>query len=84
MHKLSKIAPLPDWSRRFAVPIPVQNRKPLATLRDAASNITSLPKAERRPHWRTATELLIIIAEHGGDPMMARIAIMRALHRHKP
>jgi hypothetical protein len=58
MLKLSKIAPLPDWSRRFAVPIPVQNRKPLATLRDAASYITSLPKAEhdgrtggRRPNF---------------------------------
>jgi hypothetical protein len=25
-----------------------------------------------------------MIAEHGGDPMMARIAMMRALHRHKP
>ena len=36
MLKLSKIAPLPDWSRKFADPIPVQNRKPLATLRDAA------------------------------------------------
>ena len=37
------VAP-PDWSRKFHDPIPVQNRKPLVTLRDAATYITSLPK----------------------------------------
>jgi hypothetical protein len=26
----------------------------------------------------------MLIGEHGGDPMMAHIAMMRALHRHKP
>jgi hypothetical protein len=32
-----------------------------------------LPKAEQHaPEWQTPTELLILIAEHGGDPMMAR------------
>jgi hypothetical protein len=44
-----------------------------------------LPKAEQdAPHWRTAAELLMRIAEHGGDLMMARIATMRALHRREP
>jgi len=26
----------------------------------------------------------MLIGEHGGDPMMAHIAMMWALHRHKP
>jgi hypothetical protein len=29
-------------------------------------------------------EALLLIAEHGGDTMMPRIAVMKALHRHKP
>ena len=37
-----------------------------------------------RRAWWTATELLMLVAEHGGDPMMARIAMMRALHRREP
>jgi len=26
----------------------------------------------------------MLVGEHGGDPMMAHIAMMRALHRHEP
>jgi hypothetical protein len=26
----------------------------------------------------------MLIGEHGGDPMMAHIAMMRALNKHKP
>jgi hypothetical protein len=45
----------------------------------------SLPKAEQEaPQWQTAAEVLMLIAEHGGDLMMARIAMMRALHRREP
>jgi hypothetical protein len=63
----------------------VQNRKPLVTLRDAATYIASLPKAEQRaPQWLTAAEMLLLVAEHGGDTMMPRIAVMKALHRHEP
>jgi len=46
-----------------------------------------LPKAEQEaPAWWTAAELLMLIAEHehDGDLMMARIAVMRGLHRHQP
>ena len=79
MLKLSKIAPLPDWSRKFADPIPVQNRKPLATLRDAAQILS--PRCrwpdQQALAWQTAAELLMLIAERGGDLMMARIAVMR-------
>ena len=60
-------------------------RKPLVTLRDAATYITSLPKVEQQaPQWQLATEVLLLVAEHGGDTMMPRIAMMKALHRHEP
>ena len=76
---------LPDWSHRFADPIPVPNGKPLLSLRDAAHYITSLPKAEQaEARWQTATEMLLLNAEHGGDLMFARIAMMKALHRRDP
>jgi hypothetical protein len=33
---------------------------------------------------QTAAEVLMLIGERGGDPMMAHIAMMRALQRHQP
>lgn len=42
------------WSKRFAQPIPVQNGKPLVTLRDTATYIAALPEAEQHaPEWQT-------------------------------
>jgi hypothetical protein len=44
-----------------------------------------LPKAEQQaPEWQAAAVVLMLIGEHGGAPMMAHIAMMRALHRQKP
>jgi len=44
-----------------------------------------LSKAEQQaPEWQTAAEVLMLIGEHGGDQMMAHIAMMRALQRHEP
>jgi hypothetical protein len=44
-----------------------------------------LPKVEQQAsQWQTAAEVLMLIGEHGGDPMMAHIAMMRALRRHEP
>jgi hypothetical protein len=34
------------WARKFNEPIQLQKGKPLITLRDAATYITKLPKAE--------------------------------------
>ena len=74
-----------SWDQRFSDPIILPGRKPLVTLRDAALYITRLPKAEQQATpWQTATEVLMLVGEHGGDPMMAHIAMMRALQRHKP
>jgi hypothetical protein len=31
-----------------------------------------------------AIEVLMLVGEHGGNPMMPHIAMMKALHRHRP
>jgi len=75
---------MPDegWSRPFTDPIPLPNGGTLITLRDAANFITKLPKREHdAPAWHTAIEALMLVAEHGGDTMLPRIAIVRALYR---
>jgi hypothetical protein len=74
-----------SWDQRFFDPIMVPGRKPLVTLRDAAQYIIELPKAERElPQWEIAIEWLMLVGEHGGDPMVPRIAMMKALQRHEP
>jgi hypothetical protein len=56
--------------------------KTLRTLRDAAQYITKLPKAEHdADEWQAAVEALLLVAEHDGPTMFARIGIMRALNR---
>ena len=74
-----------SWHQQFFEPIILPSRKPLVTLRDAANYIVKLPKAEQQaPEWQAAAEVLMLIGEPGGDPMMAHIAMMRALNKHKP
>ena len=61
----------------------VPDRKPLLTLRDAALYITKLPKAEHdAEEWQAAMLALLLVAEHDGPTMFARIGVMRALNRH--
>jgi len=70
-----------SWYQEFFDPIILPDRK-LVTLRDAAHYITELAEAEQRaPEWQAAVEVLMLIGENGGDPMFARIGMMRALHR---
>jgi hypothetical protein len=71
-----------SWDQRFHDPIELLGRKPLATLRDAAQYILKLPVTERHlPKWETAIECLMLVGEHGGDPMFPHIAMMQALRR---
>ena len=64
-------------------PIILQGRKPLVTLRDAAQYVTELPKAEHdTEEWQAAMEALLLVAEHDGPAMFARIGVMKALNRH--
>ncbi|MEH2480575.1 hypothetical protein V1282_003932 [Nitrobacteraceae bacterium AZCC 2146] len=61
----------------------VPGRKPLVTLHDTALYITKLPKAEHgADEWQAAMEALMLVAEHDGPTMFARIGMMRALNRH--
>jgi hypothetical protein len=63
---------------------PAAARPPARHLEDAARYIQKLPKAEQQiEEWRTAVEVLILVAESNGGPtMMARIGVMRALNRN--
>ena len=71
-----------SWDQEFFDPIVIDG-KTLRTLRDAARYITKLPKAEHdADEWQAAMEALLLVAEHDGPPMFARIGIMRALNRH--
>jgi hypothetical protein len=73
--------PQKGWSRTFTDPIPLSDGGQLVTLRDAANYITKLPKAKHdAPAWQAAIEALILVAEHGGPTMFARIGVMRALY----
>jgi hypothetical protein len=76
---------LVPWDQQFFDPIELPGRKPLVTLRDAAQYILKLPKAERElPQWETAIECLMLVGDHGGDPMFPHIAMMQALRGNEP
>jgi hypothetical protein len=69
------------WHRTFDDPIPLPNGEELRILRDAANYITKLPKREHdAPEWLAAIKALMLVVEHGGDTMLPRIGIMRALY----
>ncbi len=71
------------WRRKFEDPIGLPDGRKLVTLHDAATYITELPKAEHdAPEWQTAMKALLLVAEHGGPTMLARMGVMRALNRH--
>ncbi|MEH2546666.1 hypothetical protein V1283_003311 [Bradyrhizobium sp. AZCC 2262] len=71
-----------SWKRKFEDPIPLPDGRQLLTMKDAADYIMKLPKKESAlPEWQTAIEVLMLCVR-GGDPMLARIGIMKALNRH--
>ena len=70
------------WSTPFDDPIILPDGRKLLTLKDAADYIMKLPKKEADlPEWQTAIEVLMLCIR-GGDPMLARIGVMKALNRH--
>jgi hypothetical protein len=72
-----------DWSRKFEDPIPLPRGRRLVKLQDAGQYITKLPRAEHdASKWQAAMQALLLVAKHGGPTMLARIGVMRALHRH--
>ena len=61
------------WQTKFDEPIPLPNRKPLVTLRDAALYITKLPKAEHdAKEWQAAMQALLLVANMTGQGCSAR------------
>jgi hypothetical protein len=71
------------WQRTFDDPIPLPGGRTLATLEDAGNYVTGLPKAEHgAPKWQAAMRTLMLVATRRGPTMLARIGVMRALHRH--
>jgi hypothetical protein len=71
------------WASNFDEPIPLPKGKKLITLRDAALYITKLPKAEHdADEWQAAMEALLLVVEHNGPTMFARIGVMRAMNRN--
>jgi hypothetical protein len=59
-----------SWDQEFFDPIVLPRGKKLITLRDAAEE------------WQAAMEALLLVAEHDGPAMFARIGVMKALNRH--
>ena len=71
-----------SWSREFDEPIALPDGRTLITLRDAASYMMGLPSKEKRlPEWQAAMQALILVAEHDGPTIFARIGVMKALNR---
>jgi hypothetical protein len=74
-----------SWDQKFFDPIELPSGRKLVTLRDAALYITKLPRAEHdAEEWQAAMQALMLVAEHDGPTMFARIGMMRALHKRKP
>ena len=76
----------PKWSREFDYPLVLADGRTLVTLRDAATYITKLPKAEQDLDiWQIAVEHLIRAAETGGAwLMLARIGVQGVAPRPGP
>ena len=73
------------WHRAFDDPIPLPDGSELRILCDAGNYIAILPKREHdAPAWQAAIQALMRVAERGGDTMLSRIGIMRALHAGRP
>jgi hypothetical protein len=68
-----------NWSRAFDAPITTLEGRELRTLRDAGEYVAALADHDA-PHWRTATEMLLMAAEQGGIVMFAEIAMRQALY----
>ena len=74
-------APVRGWDRAFDDPISLPNGSELVTLRDAGNYIAKLPKREHdAPEWQAAIQALMLVVEHDGQTLLARIGMMRTLY----
>jgi hypothetical protein len=69
------------WDRAFDDPIPLPSGGELRTLRDAGNFIAKLPKREYDAlKWQAAIRALMLVVEHDGRTLLARIGMMHALY----
>ena len=74
-----------SFDQQFSQPILLTDGRKLRTIRHAANYVTRLPKVEQdAPEWQAAAKALMLVGEHHGDPTLARIGVMKALHRNQP
>lgn len=74
------------WQRKFDEPIVAPDGTQLLALREAVAYLAkAVPKSERdMPAVTTAAEILTYAAERGVAWMpLARMAVLKALHRHQ-
>lgn len=73
------------WARRFDEPVPLPDGGRLRTLHDARAYILGLPEAmQQEARWQAAVEALLVVVQHRGPTMFARIGMMRAIERGRP
>jgi hypothetical protein len=71
------------WSAEFSEPIELPDGLTFRTLRDPAKYILKLPKADQdTKEWQAAMQALLLVAEHDGPTMFARVGFIKALNRH--
>jgi hypothetical protein len=71
------------WKRPFDDPIVPPDGRQLVTLEDAATYVQKLPPAEQQlQQWQAAVEAMLVVVEHSGPMMFARIGVLRALNRN--
>jgi len=69
------------WSTLFGDDIILTDGRKLLTLKDATDYITKLQERIRIAGMAKAIEAMILCSR-GGDAMLARIGVMKALNRH--
>ena len=75
-----RAGPADAWDREFEYPVPG-----MRTLRDAANYIVKLPAAEQKKrHWLTAAEAVLMAAEDRGPMMHGHIGMLQALSHGNP
>jgi hypothetical protein len=81
VQKTSRAMTERGWHRTFDDPIPLPDAASCARCPTPATTSPSFRKKDHdTPAWRTAIEALMLVAEHGGDTVLPRIGMMRALY----
>ena len=74
---------MPDkgWSRTFDDPVPSPRRRRAAHPPRRGQLYLQAPEARARcAPWLAAIQALMLVVEHGGDTMLPRTGIMRAMY----